>query len=65
MVLAVYFLLFLCTLSHHNIFVIFKGVLVDSAEERRLDQGENLAIHCDPRGEEMTGAEAAYKWCVD
>ena len=40
------------------------GVLVDSSIDVRLGEGENLAIHCDPRGEEMTGAEAAYKWYV-
>ena len=31
-----------------------KGILVDSALESRPDQGENLAIHCDPHDAEMT-----------
>lgn len=39
-----------------------KGILVDSPVDSRFDQGENLAIHCDPKDSEMTGEEAAYKW---
>ncbi|XP_065676814.1 uncharacterized protein LOC136072146 isoform X2 [Hydra vulgaris] len=38
------------------------GVLINSPILTRLDQGENLAIDCDPHDKLMSGSEAVVKW---
>ena len=38
------------------------GILIESPFETRPDQGENIAMNCDPNSRKMTGDEATYKW---